>query len=259
MQININTDAVVAYTNKLEKLRKSALPNAIRETLSKAALDVKQRTMPKSVKSSFTQRNKTFFKAFSRVEFAKGMDIRSMQSKVGFTKTGLKGDSSQAIEDLQQQEHGGTIDGRSFIPMDGARSGKNPKRMVAPRNRIGQIDDIVKAHGNITPGKRRVRSKKQRWVRAAIMAKKLHGNNAFVMGNPKNGRVTVRRIDSVSSSVSTKSLQIKSTPVYSFMRGRMVSVKSRGFMKRASLDTSTNMDLIFITEARKQIDRILNR
>lgn len=259
MRLNINTDASVVYANKLEKLRKSALPNAIRESLSKAALDVKQRSMPKSANKAFVNRQKNFFKAFSRVEFAKGKDLRTMKSTVGFTNSGLKGGSNFAVKDLEQQENGGSIDGRSFIPMDDARSGGSPNRMVKLINRISKMDNLVRANARFNGGKRRVRSKKQRWIRAAIYAKKKHGANAFVLGNPKAGKMTVRRIDQVSTNVATRKLEIKSTPVYSFKHGRTVSVKGKGFMKRASYETAMNMDYFFIAEARKEIQKIMNR
>lgn len=259
MILNVNSDACVGYANRLEKLRKTGLPNAIRETLSKTALDVKQRSMPKTAAKSFTNRQKSFFKAFSRVDFAKGRDITTMRSMVGFVEKGLKGDKNFAVKDLEQQEHGGKIKGRSFISTDQARVGKSPKKMVKLINRISKIDNIVHAHGRIKSSNLRVKSKKQRWIRAAIMAKKLHGNQAFVLGNKKQGRQTVRRIDSISTNRKTKKIEIKSTPVYSFKKNRVVSVKSTGFMKRAAIDSSTNMELTFITEARKQIDRILSK
>lgn len=43
MQLNVNTDATVALTNKLEKLHKSAFPVAVRSTLNSAAFDMKKR------------------------------------------------------------------------------------------------------------------------------------------------------------------------------------------------------------------------
>jgi len=253
MQINVNSDACVTYANRLEKLRKTGLPNAIRETLSKTAMDVKQRSMPKTAAKSFTHRQKSFFKAFSRVDFAKGRDITTMRSMVGFVEKGLKGDKNFAVKDLEQQEHGGKIKGRSFIPTDEARVGKSPNKMVKLINRISKLENVV--HAN----KSKTKSKKQKWVRAAMMAKKLHAKDAFVMGEKKQGRQTLRRIDSISTSMKSKKIEIKSTPVYSFKKNRVVSVKSTGFMKRASMDSSTNMEFTFITEARKQIDRILSK
>ena len=58
MQLNINSDAVVKFTNTLEKLHKSGLPVAIRESLNNAAFDVKKRTMPKAAGDTFKERSK---------------------------------------------------------------------------------------------------------------------------------------------------------------------------------------------------------
>jgi len=66
-QFNINTDAAVVMTNKLEKMHRSALPVAIRRTLDSASFDVKQRSLLLNTEKTFEQRKKTFFKATSRV------------------------------------------------------------------------------------------------------------------------------------------------------------------------------------------------
>ncbi len=82
---------------------------AIRQTLNDAAYDVKLRTMPQTSDASFIKRKPTFWKAKSRVEGAKGFDVNTMQSTVGF----LEGNKhSQAVRDLDEQEHGGRIDDR---------------------------------------------------------------------------------------------------------------------------------------------------
>lgn len=257
MQIDINTDAAVVFSDILERIGKSALPNAVRETLSKTALDVKQKTMPKTTEAEFTNRRKNFFKANSVVDFAKGKDINSMRSTVGFNSQKLTGGNNFAVKDLEQQEYGGKIEGRNFIPLDPARTGNNRDRNVSVRNRMNQIKNIVFAGSSRGVGKRRVAAKKQRWIRAAFKAKSLYGNNAFVMGNIKQGRQTLSRIDSISSSYQGRKLQIKRTPVYSFKRGGIQPIKGRGFMKRAAYESRLKMNDIYINEARKQIDHYL--
>jgi hypothetical protein len=92
--------------------------------LNKAAFDVKQNTMLKSAEASFVKRQPNFFKANSRVEMASGWDLDKMQATVGFNSSGLKGGSNNhAVEDLEQQERGGTIKSRSFIPTDSVPDG----------------------------------------------------------------------------------------------------------------------------------------
>lgn len=125
-QFNINTDAAVRWTNKLEKLHRSALPVAIRNTLNSAAFDVKQKTLLTETSSEFVNRNKTFFKAKSRVLKAKGFNTKTMSASVGF----IGADKNQAVEDLEKQERGGQIGGRAFIPIDTARVSKNNSKNI---------------------------------------------------------------------------------------------------------------------------------
>src|SRR5687767_16018423 len=93
MELNINSDAVVKHTNTLEKMHRSAMPLAIRNTLNSVAFDVKKNTMPASAEREFVTRAPNFFKANSRVEMARGWNVDSMQSVVGFIP------KDQAVED----------------------------------------------------------------------------------------------------------------------------------------------------------------
>lgn len=172
MQININTESTVKFTNRLEKLHRSALPTAIRQTLNKAAFDVKQNTMPVEARASFEQRQPNFFKATSRVQMANGWSVKSMKATVGFIENGLKGGDNYAVKDLEQQERGGTIRGRSFIPTDVARGGSSA-RPVRPSNRISRVRRVVNAasaHG---------KTRHEKFIRSAIYA----GKGGYVIGN----------------------------------------------------------------------------
>jgi hypothetical protein len=254
--LNINSSELDAHANRLRKMHKSALPNAIRETLSKAALNVKQDTMPRSAKKAFVNRSPNFFKANSSVDFAKGYNVSQMKATVGFIETKLQNKSTNfAVKDLEQQEDGGKIKGRSFIPTDEARTGKKPNKLVKKSNRITSIDfsNVVKA--NRIASKLSGRNKKQAFIRAAIMAKKLHGDNAYVLGNAKNGKRTLSRINTIASKANTQRLIIDRTPLYSYKQGRAVKVNPTNFMKRASFETQSQMNAIFIKEAQKQFER----
>jgi hypothetical protein len=87
VHFDINTKAVVIFTNKLEKFRKSALPAAIRNTLNSAAFDVKQKTMPVSAEKNFVRRKPNFFKANSKVVMAQGREVKGLKAIVGFTSS----------------------------------------------------------------------------------------------------------------------------------------------------------------------------
>jgi hypothetical protein len=258
--LNINSSELSSHVERLRKMHRSALPNAIRETLSKAALNVKQNTMPRSAKKAFTHRAPNFFKANSSVEFAKGYNVNQMKSVVGFVSTKLKlGENNFAVKDLAQQEKGGQIKGRSFVPTDEARTGKSASKLVKKKNRLGEIDlsKVVKA--NRIASKLSGKNKKQAFIRAAIMAKKLHGNEAYVLGNPKNGKRTLSRINSISTNLQTRKIEIDRTPLYSYKQGRAVKVSATNFMKRASFETQSQMSAMFIKEAQKQFERNANR
>lgn len=249
VSFNINTDALIRHTNRLEKLKKSALPKVIRNTLNSAAFDVKQTTMPATARE-FIQRKPSFFKRFSKVAPAPGSDIKSMVATVGFTG------KDQAVEDLEQQENAGNIDGRSFIPMNTARVGNSQRKGVKVINRFKNIGHII----NAAKGKG---SDKQRFIKAAYMAVKLYGNRAYVLGNKRSdGKQTLSRIDEIWGSTrrqggfGSRKLQIKRTPLYSFKKGRHVDVKGTRFMKRASMESGLKINDIFITNARKELARL---
>lgn len=258
--LNINSDASVKFTKTLENMRKSALPNAVRSSLNSAAFDVKKDTMPKKAATTFRKRhNGQFFKANSRVEMASGWKVENMKSTVGFLSqnkgnTKLKGKHNYSIQDLEEQEYGGNIEHRDLRPLDKARSSSN--RPVRPKNRIelikqqtGGISNIIDASiGNSM-------SPKQRFIRAAYMAKKTGGGDAYILGNKTTRRKqTLFRIESIVKGA--KGIRIKSTPLYTFKLNNDWSVKGTGFMRYASTQSGNKLDQFYIDAAKKQIARL---
>lgn len=238
MKLNINTNEVVKHTNTLEKMHRSALPNAIRTSLNSAAFDVKQVTMPKNADINFVKRQPNFFKANSRVEMAKGFDIGNMKATVGFISTGLKGGATNfAVKDLEQQEHGGTIDRKSFIPLDSARGGGKTKA-VRPGNRLSTINKIVNA--NSVQGK----SKQQKFRNAAMKA----GVGGHVLGNDQ--KKILWKVEAIGKKIKLKAL-------YSFSKNRNIRVGGTGFMHTASIESGNKIEHFYITEAKKQIKRLM--
>lgn len=236
MRLNINADAVVVLSNKLEKMRKTSLPAAIKTALNSAAFDVKKNTMPKTAEREFIQRSANFFKANSKVEMASGSDIRMMKATVGFVgKSGNKSD--QAVDDLEAQEYGGTIKSRSFIPMDTARGGSHSEK-VKPSNRIGSIKNVI--NSNTVSGK----TPQQQFRHAAAKA----GKGGYVIGN--NSKKTLYKVVDISPG------KIKLKPLFSFSKGRSVKVRPTGFMRDASLQSGSRIDQYFIDAATKQIEKL---
>ena len=239
MIVNISNTGLVAMTNKLEKLKKSALPIAIGNTLNQAAFDVKQNTMLRSANNNFINRQKNFFKVNSKVKKATGFNIKSMKAEVGFKP--LTG-NNYAVEDLQQQEQGGTINKKSFIPLVQARKGKTKSGLVKPNMRLSAIKNIVNTKDI------QAKNKRQKFVLAAAIA----GKGGFVLRD-----TILYRIDTApKSGLKNKKTVFKSTAIYSFKKGRRVHVKSTSFMKEATLITSKKLDDFFIQNGERQVNKV---
>lgn len=232
MLLNVNTDAVVSFTNTLEKMTKSAFPFAIRNTLNSMALDVKMKTMPAQAQKAFVNREKTFFKSQSRVQFASGYNINAMKSTVGFISSNLKY-NNYAVKDLEDQEEGGEISNRTFVPTNEARLGKNKAGKITARTRLKRINRIVDA-SKVT-GK----SPQVRFIHAVHEA----GKGGFVLSGKK-----LWRIDSIS-----KKGKIKKTYIYSFKKGRKVKVKPTYFMRKASELSAKKGEMLYIDNVKRTI------
>jgi len=242
MQLNINTDAAVIFTDKLEAIGKSALPNAIRETLSKAALDVKRNTMPKKVDKEFESRRKNFFRANSIVDFAQGKDISSMRSTVGFFENKLSAKTTNyAVKDLEQQEYGGNIAGKAFIPLDNARVGKSYNKSIRANARISKL--------KITRLRNQKGATKEQKFKVAVLKAGVGGH---VLGSTKKGENILWRVQSI-----LKNGQPKLLALYDYQKARKVKVNKTNFMKESAEETQKHIDDIYVIEAKKQIDKYL--
>ena len=242
--IDINANDAVLFSNKLEGLRKTALPYAVRNTLSNTAKDVKTKTMIATSGKSFIKRKPQFFKYASTVQFAKGTDINTMNAKVGFRD--IPNDKGRAVEDLEKQEHGGTIGGRTFVALKEARAAKSWHRSVKKRDRIAALNKIVDSEDA------KGSSPKQRFTKSVIHA----GKGGLVRGNQK-ARNIVFRVNKIVRKRGDTSAGL--TPLYSVDKGRKVEPKATHFMRTASMRSAKKMPDIFKHEAQRQINRILAR
>jgi len=73
------------------------------------------------------------------------------------------------------------------------------------------------------------------------------GVGGFVLGN--NSTQTLFKVISLGR-------KDKLRPIYSYQKGRDVSVSATGFMKSASIISSKKIKGFYIKEAKKQIDRL---
>jgi len=235
MQFNVNTDAVVAFTNKLEKLNRSAFPVAVRSTLNSAAFDMKSNTILSSAKNTFVQRKPTFFRKMSTVNKAQGFDINTMQAMVGFTG------NTQAVEDLEQQEHGGKIGGRSFVPMRTARTSGSDAKPVRANAQLSRIKVVSTAN---TTGK----NEGEKFVKSVIFA----GVGGNVLSE-WNGKKYLWRVNSLKRTNGS----FKLTPIYSYQPGRGVKVSATGFMEKATMQSAAQMDEHYYRHAERQFQKAL--
>lgn len=242
--LHINTAALQKYVTKLDKIGKNAIPMAARNALYDTVMDVKQVTMPASAGSEFTQRRKNFFSANSKFIPAKGLDLSTMQASVGFYENKLSNTSTNyAVKDLQQQEHGGTIDSKAFIPMKGARAGA--KGNIRPNARLSAMKSKVVVARNLSAGK----SKGEKFLNAVFKA----GPGGFVLGSTKRGENILWRVNSLSSNINTHDLDL--TPLYDYSKGRSIHVNQTNFMKEASEKSAKKMPLFFLKQAKKQLQK----
>lgn len=239
--LNIDSTSVVAFTRKLEKLGKVELPIAIRGALNKAAFDVKQRSMIQSAESHFVKRNANFFRANSHVDMARGLDVNSMKSTVGFVASKAQY-NNKAVQELQQQEYGGDINDRTFIPTEGARVGSSATP-VRPKNRLRTIGPQLSRAIDIKniPGPNR----RYKFMRAAHKA----GRGGYVIAGLR--RPMLYRIESISRKYGRTF--IKQKPLYSFSKGRSVKIERTGFMRQASLSSANRLEGFYIEEAKRRI------
>jgi hypothetical protein len=234
---NVDDHSVVEHTNRLEKMSRTALPNAVRGTLNGLAFDTKKNTMPKSAAKAFTQRQANFFKGTSKVVMARGSNVNNMSSLIGF----VGGDQNQAVDDLEAQENGGIIGGRAFIPVQEARTGKSNNRMVAKRNRLKNLKNVV----NVSDS--RGKTKGQRFIQSAIHA----GEGGILLTD--NALLRVRKLKRVSKN----KWKIKTDLLYTYKAGRKVKPKkATHFMRKASNETMKNAPRIFEKEFERQLKKL---
>lgn len=251
--LKIDNSANVALTNRLEKLHKTDLPAAVRNTLNKAAFDMKQRTLLYSADRNFENRKKNFFRANSRVEMARGNNVSQMKSLVGFIHLNARY-NNYAVLELQQQEFGGTIPKRTFVPTDAARKGESSSGEVKPKERLKNIRGIVDSTKIIAPTRR------GRFIKAALRtgAWKMKGgsrNGAEVVNGYVIAGLRKKMLYKINSIARVgRNTVVNSTPVYSYDLGRSVGVKSTRFVRQALMITSRKLDDFFMQEAKRRFD-----
>lgn len=248
---NVNTKEVVKFSKKLDLISKRSLPRVVKNTLNTMAFDTKKRTLIEESEKAFTNRNKTFFKRFSRVQPVKTNKIQTMRAVVGMTDSSRSGQSEQAGANMKQQQLGGKIKGRTLIPLDTARVANDNKRNVRRVNRIRNLNTVLDT--SITKGSKH----RQRFIRTAVFAVQRHGTSAVIQHQAQNGKTYLYRISRGGNDIQTRQFNLKVTPLYSVKKGRSVNINSpTRFTLRAAKRSQKRGNQIFIKNAKRQIARI---
>lgn len=249
LRFDVNTKDVIKYSKKLDKISKNALPRAVMNTLNTMAFDTKKRTLIEESQKTFTVRNKTFFKRFSRVKPTALGRINKMKAFVGMVDQAGKG-KQQAGENMRQQQLGGRIDSRSLIPLDTARVGNSKTRQVRRKNRLQNID--VKLDTKWA----RTTKPKQRFIQSAVYAVQRYGSNAVIKHTREDGKSFLYRIKRGGNDIMTRRFKLGVEPLYSVKRGRSVNITNpTRFTHRAALRSQKNANDIFVKQAKKRIKR----
>lgn len=247
--LSIDKLALVNLMQGLDDLHRSGFPIAVRTALSSTAFDVKKNTMQESADRNFVKRQPNFFKANSRVDQARGFDVNKMKATIGMVETSLKGAHNYAVKDLEQQEEGGSISKRSFIPLKGGRIGNSFGKNVRANARLSTIKNLIDAR------KRTGKSDKAKFIAALNKSTK----GSMILAKTPNGKTVLWRVNSVSSEVGSRGLKYKLTALYDFEDNRSIKVRGTHFMRSASLKSAEKLESFFIEAANKQMQRLTRK
>lgn len=248
--LNVNTNATIILTAKLERLNKQAFPSAVRSTLNDAAFAMKKGNILESAKKNMTVRNPSFFRKFTGVDRAKGFDVKSMQSQVGFINTDPdKKKGRKAIEGMEHNEVGGS-DNTGSMYMKGARTGGSPDRLVKRKARFDK--------DNVAGSKSR---QKKQFIRNAFASVK---DNKPVFIETKKGTMLVQyksvkkyKRGNKGKGISKGTFKFTSTILMRSRRLNAAHAKATHFNKEAALKTQKEIEVFYAKNAKYQFEKVL--
>lgn len=147
MRLDINTNEAIKLTAKLERLHRSALPSAIRNTLNQTAFNAKKE-VPKIASNNFTIRQANLFKRSVLVGKASGFNVNTMASKVG-----IDGSMKTLSDGLEKQETGGNLVGSKLVAHNLSRISSSASKKVKKKNYIQNISNVGTARKRVKGSK----------------------------------------------------------------------------------------------------------
>ena len=217
MEIRVDTTELGRLTNVLIQFRKSAFPSVTRSTLNDLAFETKKNVKKLSYRQ-FTIRERERQNVFNTgiiVDKAKFERVESMKSRVGLNGSGRWG---ALYENVKKQETGGAIDKKSMIPLNTVRTGKSNAKKIMSRKKLSKIDI---SRGN---------------------------SGKYFTLKSKNGK---KYIAEPVGKRKNRKLRL----LYTYKKGRKVTIKKRPFLKPSAMEASKNTKSIFEKHAKKTLKR----
>lgn len=243
--LNVNTDANIILTAKLERLNKSAFPSAVRSTLNDAAFAMKQKEILLSAKANMTVRNPTLFKKFTGVKRAAGFNVSSMYAEVGFIpKDGISG--SKVPEGMEHNEVGGT-DNTGAMYLGKARTSNSLKKRV---RRASRFDKSKMAR---TGRSSNLKAKKEGFMSKALAS--LYENKPVMIKSSKGTFVV--QVKSISPETKGRKLKIEMDFLMRGRRKNPAKARPTHFNREAALRTASQMEGFYNKNATFQFNKIL--
>lgn len=242
MRLDVNTNANIILTAKLERLNKSAFPSAVRSTLNDSAFEMKKKNILESAKKNMTVRNVSFFRKYTGVKRASGFNISNMYSEVGFSNSNeIK--ARKSLEGMESNEIGGSDStGAMYLPK--ARTSGSAKKLVRKKGRFDK-SKIIKG---------RVRTKKSVSNTLNMLSSFEENKPTFI--NSKKGKFLVQ-VTAVSFNSVTGKHDFKLDFLMRDRKKFKATAKATHFNKEAALKTSKQIESFYNKNATWQFNKVL--
>lgn len=240
--IEIDVKDIKNMSAKLAKASRATFPVAVRSTLNDMAFDVKKNQLIPVLKnkSGMTIRNESFFRKYSGFQKAEGFKIESMYSQVGMMPSG---NASKAVNRLDEQDIGGTLGDRNFVPDENVRQGKTRSGKVRKSGFIQRQKLIAKVSWG----------DKQKLIREVTGSKIKSGGkgkgNVIIYGSILYEIVGFKRIR------KNNTIKLHLIKLYSYDKGRKIAVKPHRFMQKSATPAGNKMQEFFNANMAKQLKR----
>jgi hypothetical protein len=257
MRLDVNTDASIKLTAKLEKLHRSAFPSAVRNTLNEVAFEHKT-LIPKVAKHKFKyERNTTFFRAITNVEKAQGFDVNKMKSVSGLNSKALGGKANKVIQNLEKQESGGTINGRKLLINSSSRVGSNISGRVQSSARF-EKNELHDSSDAFKYQLKKTGSRKSAYISAVASSIKA-GSSSFIIKAGRKGKLSgmAYRIASAKSNLKSGKTTIKTKKTYGYISDNTFIAKKNNFVSDARRLVIKKIDKIYQQKAEFQFKKHL--